>query len=30
VHHLDFLTDDDKAVFKTFAEISQMALAHPG
>lgn len=28
VQHLDFLTDDEKAVFKTFAEISQMAIVN--
>jgi ribonucleoside-diphosphate reductase alpha chain len=26
VQHLDFLNDDEKAVFKTFAEISQLEL----
>lgn len=28
VQHLDFLTDEEKAVFKTFAEISQMTLVN--
>lgn len=28
VQHLDFLTDNEKAVFKTFAEISQMAIVN--